>query len=231
MARAKGKVDNLWAEAVSFQEETFALFAERWLNGNSTPSLLFLKSTVSHENLHLFSEDKLGKEGTLIYHVDNFLPLNQDPDMLLRSLEKLYNFTRPEIDLMLQAMDGLDLKEPEKKKALFYVLMDDREADIDSYLEDYIRLLVRESHAESAVLICEADMEEGGDCLHCYLEMDDGQVRILNIKRWGPDLKEDLEYVVLDHPDFEALNEHRTLGPFFPDPSEEEDDINAITCE
>ena len=224
----KGKITDLWREAVQFQEDTLMLVEEKWREGHTTPSLLFLKTTVSSQNVHLFSEDRLGQEGTLLYHVDNFLPLNQDADMLLVSLERLYGVGRSEIDVMLQAMADLEMKESDRKKALFYVLMDNLEQDIDSYLEDYISLLVVESHANSVILICEADMDDGGDCLHCYLEMEDGRIRVHNIQRWGPE-PDDMERIILEDPSEEDMHEHVSLGPFF-HPYEEQDD-SLIICE
>lgn len=220
------KVKDSWREAVDFQEDTLATLETQWLEGGSVPSLLILRTMVTHENIHLFNEEKLGQEDTLLYHVDNFLPLHQDASQLLMSLEKLYGFPRSEIEVLLQALDSTDLREADKMKALFYILMEDMGGDIDTYLTDYIAALVTESRATYALLICEADGDDGSDVLHCYLELDGGQVRIHNVKRTGPD-EDELERIVLENPTEEEMEVHRSLGPFFK--GEEEDD-SAVEC-
>lgn len=211
------KITDDWRDAIKFQEGITAMMSDLWIQGLSAPSIVFMQAIVTHDNLHLFSSDKLGETETLLYPLDNFHPSNQDPQQLLQSLTRLYSIDSSTIETTMQALEDVVPNQRERARALFYVLMQDIGKDIEEYLEDYISVLLKESKSHFMVLACESETLEDDPCFHVYLEMEDGRVRIHNVVKKVVEGSEDveIEHVMVESDSVEDVFEILPLGPFF----------------
>ena len=209
-----------WVSSKKSQRDSLLAFVEPWIEGNTLPTLLMLRTIITHENIHLFDPLMIGKEGVLIYNMDDFVPANQKTERLLHSLTVLYGVNAGDIAGYLESMTEVLKEERSRVNALFYLLLEELEKDTEDYMTDYIRLLTEEARAYSVIMVFERFDEAETDCLQSYLEMEDGRVCLLTLK-----LEENNEPIitqVLTCNEAEDIDDIAFYGTFFP-PMDDED--------